>query len=309
MKRTILLSVLLIFTTGLFAQDTLSKLAKGVKKVDITHDSVKPWKFHGFGSLTLNQAYFANWAAGGENSVGLTMLVKLQLDYKKKRHSWITNLDFAYGSDLKAPGSAAEQLRKTDDRLELNSVYGYAISKHWDVSVIANFKTQVAKGYNYPDDSTIISRWMSPGYLIAGLGVTWRPASSFSVFISPLSSRSTFVIDNTLAKNAAFGVDSNQHYRGEFGAYLRAALNQDLAKNINITSTLDLYTNYLKDFGAIDVNWNVLLTMKVNKWLAATISTALIYDQDIMITDQHGEVGPRTQFKENIGVGLSYKFN
>jgi len=54
--------------------------------------------------------------------------------------------------------------------------------------------------------------------------------------------------------------------------------------------------------------------MKVNKYISATVSTQLIYDHDIPIAvdnDNDGindSVGPRAQFKEVIGVGLSYKF-
>ena len=84
---------------------------------------------------------------------------------------------------------------------------------------------------------------------------------------------------------------------------------QDLAKNINLQSTLDLFTNYLEEFGNIDVNWNVNLTMKVNKWLATMVSTSLIYDDKVKIHDLEGGYGPRTQFKENITVGIAYKIH
>jgi len=307
-KFTIFCFCLVISTFG-FGQDTISKLAKNMKHIEATPDTVKPWKLGGFGSLSLNQAYFSNWAAGGESSIGFTGLINFHADYKKGHHSWTNNLDLTYGFNFNAIGSAQEQMRKTDDRIEFTTVYGYGISKHWDFSVLANFKTQFGKGFNYPDDSNYISKFMAPGYLIGGLGFSWKPAASFGVFISPLTSRCTFVSDGKLAHDAAFGVDSGQNFKYELGAYVRASLNQDLAKNINLTSTVDFYSNYLKNFGNIDVNWYLLLTMKVTKWWATTISTALIYDDDINITDLKGRTGPRTQFKENLGIGLSYKIH
>jgi hypothetical protein len=33
----------------------------------------------------------------------------------------------------------------------------------------------------------------------------------------------------------------------------------------------------------------------------------LIYDDDIKITDRFGNVGPRTQFKQVIGLGIAYR--
>jgi len=79
-------------------------------------------------------------------------------------------------------------------------------------------------------------------------------------------------------------------------------------------STVDLFSNYLHNPQNIDVNWQVLINMKVNKFLSASITTHIIYDDDIMIPLDRNEdgitegKGPRTQFKEVLGVGLSYKF-
>jgi len=309
MKKITLFSICIILSAFAFGQEAAKKVFDTAKHVEVAPDTVKPWTFGGFGSLSVNQAYFANWAAGGESSLGITALLNVHADYKKGHHSWTNNLDLAFGYMDNAIASAAEQMRKTDDRIEFTTAYGYGISKHWDLTALVNLRTQFAAGYKYPNDSTVISNFMSPGYLIGGLGVTWKPAASFAVFISPLAARMTFVTDRQLSDSSAFGVDSSKHVKTELGAYVRMTLNQDIAKNINISSTLDLYSNYLKNFGNIDVNWNVLITMKVTKWMATTISTSLIYDDDVKIHDLQGKTGPRTQFKENIGVGLSYKIH
>jgi hypothetical protein len=58
----------------------------------------------------------------------------------------------------------------------------------------------------------------------------------------------------------------------------------------------------------IDVDWQMLLNMKVNKWLSASINVHLIYDDDIKTTENNIERGPIVQFKEVFGIGLSYKF-
>jgi hypothetical protein len=147
---------------------------------------------------------------------------------------------------------------------------------------------------------------MAPGYLLAGIGFTWVPASYFNVFLSPTSGRFTFVLDKALSDSGAFGVERGNNVLGEFGPYIRAAFNKDLAKNINMNTTLELFTNYLEDFGNTVVNWNFLLTIKANKWLATTVSATLIYDPKVMITDLKGNTGPRTQFQENIAVGIAY---
>jgi hypothetical protein len=81
-------------------------------------------------------------------------------------------------------------------------------------------------------------------------------------------------------------------------------------KNVNLISKIDLFTAYDENFGNIDVNWEVLLSMKVNKYLTASLSTTLKYDDDIKYIDADGiKHGPRIQFKEIFGLGISYKIS
>ena len=65
----------------------------------------------------------------------------------------------------------------------------------------------------------------------------------------------------------------------------------------------------------IDLNWEVLINMKINKFLTANIATQMIYDHDIPVPVKREEngvkvmgTGPRLQFKEVLSLGLSYKF-
>ncbi len=88
----------------------------------------------------------------------------------------------------------------------------------------------------------------------------------------------------------------------------------DLMENVKMITDLELFSNYADTPQNIDVNWNLMLNMKINKWLSANLSTSLIYDDDISIDiddNNDGIVdrsGPRVQFKELLGVGLSFTF-
>jgi hypothetical protein len=77
---------------------------------------------------------------------------------------------------------------------------------------------------------------------------------------------------------------------------------------------LDLFSNYQNNPQNIDVSWETIIGLKVNRFITTTITTHLIYDDDIDIgVDRNDDgvidgSGPRTQFKEVIGVGLNVKF-
>ena len=313
MRKYIFFITVLIFSSQLFGQE-IEKVAKA-KDVALTgapaDTAPKHWFIQGTGSLAFSQAAFSNWAAGGQNAMGLTAFINLKANYRKGKHVWGNTIDLGYGFQVQGKAKNA-QFNKVNDKIELTSAYGYELhqNKKWYLTVLVNFRTQFAEGFNYQNDSVPISKFMSPGYLVAGLGITYAPAKWFYIYLSPGSGRFTFVIDDTLSKHGSFGVDAGKKLRIEFGPYLRSDLNKDLSKNINLSSTLELFTDYFKGFGNIDVNWSLLLTMKVNKWLAASIATQLIYDDDVMIQSDPTEApGPRTQFKELLGIGLSYKFH
>jgi len=327
MKHLTLVLVLFLCLYSVSAQEFKQKVvnAKSDLQKEVPSDTAKKhWLVQGSTSVQFSQASFTNWAAGGQNSLGLVAWINLKANYHNNKHLWSNTLDLGYGFNILGKGNDTK-FTKTNDKIEFTTAYGYELSKNkkWFFTVLANFRTQFDNGYNYPDDKTVISKFMAPGYLVAGLGITYTPSNWFMIYLSPASGRFTFVTNQNLADQGAFGVDPAEYsstdttlvkhgknMKGELGPYFRAHLNKDLAKNINLTTTLELFSDYLHQFGNIDINWNLLLSMKVNKWLAASIQTQLLYDNDIMIkTDPNKSPGPRTQFKELLGIGLTYKIN
>lgn len=281
-----------------------------------TVDTIKYWKYKGDGALAISQVSLTNWAAGGENTLATNAMVNLFANYKKDKLSWNNSLGLAYGF----LNQESIKNKKTDDKIDLSSQLGYSASKYWNYSLLFGFKTQFAEGFNYPDDSTVISHFMAPGYFQLALGMEYKPNDYFSLFLSPAGARLTVVNDVRLADLGAFGVDPatynnanvlishGKKSRWEFGASLKAAVAKEIAKNVSLSSKLELFSDYLKKPQNIVVNWEVLLTLKVNSLLTTNIGTQLIYDDNIDILDKSGNKGPRTQFKEVIGVGLAYKF-
>lgn len=289
-----------------------------------TPDSLKNWKYGGIGTLNLSQVSFNNWAAGGENSFSATALFNVFANFKKGKTSWENSLDLTYGL-LRTDATA---VRKSDDKIDLSSKWGHQTGKNWHYACLVNFKSQFSPGFNYPNDSVTISEFMSPAYLILSTGMDYKPVDWFSFFMSPLTGKITMVNNQTLANAGAFGVQAaefdstgamiakGEKIRYEFGAMLAIKLKKEIAKNILLATKFDLFSNYLKDPQNMDINWDLLLTMKVNKYVSASINTTLIYDHDVPVAiyqtnngvkTQIG-TGPRTQFKEVFALGFSYKF-
>jgi len=267
-------------------------------------DSIKYWKGGGMGSLMFSQLSLTNWAAGGENSVAFNSFFNLYANYKKEKRTWDNTFDLAYGI-VKQNGIAA---RKADDRLELNSKFGQYAFKHWYYSGLLQIKSQMAPGFKYPNDSIRISNLFAPAYLSIALGMDFKPSSNFTLFISPLTGKSTFVFDTFLSNQGVFGVVAGKKFRGEFGGFVKMMFKKELMKNLSFQTKVDLFSNYLKEPEAIDVNWETLFGLKFGKYITANLSTLLIYDKDIMIKNEQGVESDRVQLKELFGLGFSYKF-
>lgn len=263
------------------------------------------WTRAGLAGINLSQISLSNWAAGGENAIGFDLIFNYKADYKKDRHLWQNRLEFAYGLNK----TESNGTKKTNDKIYLSSIYGYQLAKNLYLSGLLNFQTQFAKGYDYNVNPDIfISRFMSPGYLMTGAGLTWTPKRWFSATLSPATWRGTFVSSKILSNQGDFGVTPGKHLFSEFGANLRMEATYEFLKNMTIYSRLDLFSNYLKDPQNVDVDWNVQLNMTINKWFSANISTNMIYDDNIKITQKDGSKGPRLQFKEVLGIGFLVNF-
>jgi len=268
-------------------------------------DSLKLWKKGGVLTANFSQVSLTNWAAGGKSSMSGVFLFNTFANYKKDSLSWDNSLDLAYGF-LKENDA---DLTKSSDKIDFNSKLGYSTTKYWFYTVLFNFKSQFAPGYNYPrtEGDQPISKFLAPGYITLGLGMDYK-REHFSMYLSPATGKFTIVNDDVLSAAGEFGVDPGKKFRSEFGALAKFSVNKEILKNVTFQSKLDLFSNYFNNPQNIDVDWSVLLNLKVNEYLSANLITQLIYDDDVKIEDSDGTKAPRVQFMEIFGIGLSAKF-
>ena len=263
------------------------------------------WVLKGVTGLNMSQTAMANWSAGGENSIAGNAYLNASLTHKKGNWLWVTNMVLDYGlSKTKSQG-----MRKSSDKIGLSTQLGNSTDNVWFYTLMGDLYTQFAKGYDYPDKEHQISNFFAPAYSNIALGMEWRPKSNYSLLLSPVSTKMTFVTEDYLSDLGAFGGVPGVLFKIEGGAFVKARAELPVMENVNLITTADFFTPYSKDFGNIDVNWDVLISMKINKVLSATINTTLKYDNDVKTFDDNGvKKGAKVQFKEVLGIGLAYNF-
>jgi hypothetical protein len=139
----------------------------------------------------------------------------------------------------------------------------------------------------------------------------YKPSENLDLFLAPITGKLTLVKDTALSNAGDFGVNKGNTSLMEFGGYMRLTYKIKIMKNIDLLTEADFFSNYLKNPGNIVINWQALLSMKINNYIAATIGTTLIYDDKIKYQDPVNPAivhGPRIQFKEVLAIGFSHNF-
>jgi len=278
MTRKLLLLLSLGCVLSAKAQDTIPVPAQA------DNDTIGPWTKKGNASLLFNQSTFSNWVAGGENNISGTAGFNYDFNYQKGDWAWDNKVIASYGI-VKTRNSPFA--KKTDDRIYINSVVGKKATDRWSYTVFANFRTQFTKGYEYSKDEngTEIRReytsFLSPAYLLVGPGMEYKRDENLNINLSPAASKFTFVDRNfTLPNDRYFGVEEGKTMRYELGFNASMYYKLDVIANVTFENIVNLYANYLEDQGNVDLDYQLNIVMKINRYLTTNLSFQTIYDDN-----------------------------
>ncbi|MFE3846423.1 DUF3078 domain-containing protein [Flavobacterium sp. LB3P45] len=271
----------------------------------------------------ISEIAFVNWSAGGTSSISGLVKGDFSKVYTRENYKWSNELIVRYGLN-KQDGI---EVRKTDDALQFNSTFGYRQDtlSNWYHSAKFNFNSQFTNGYSYPNTEIAISKPFAPAYIFLGVGAeNINKEKKRTFYISPFTFKKTLVLDQRLANQGAFGVtkavyDANgvlitkgKRTKTELGFLMTSFYKKEIFKNINLENRLSLYSDYINNFGNIDVDCELLLDLVVNQYVKANIGTRIVYDDDIKskkeVDGTQVTQGPKAQLKQMLGVGIVYVF-
>ncbi len=291
------------------AQDPTISILKTEASRTITKtpaDTVKKrWIKGGLFNLNVSQSSLKDWAAGGDAfSMALSLYTNGHAYYKKDRSTWDNNVDI----NIAYLNTTSLGTRKSDDRFDLLSKYGYLLNKKIAASALFDLRTQFFDGYTYPDPKTPVfsSTSFSPGYVLLSPGFDYKPVNQLSIFVSPVSSRWVVVTNKTLSAQGAYGVDTGKHYISQIGAFGTIIFNSKFTKTITYNARIDLFSNYQHNPQDVDVYMTNLFAAKFTKLFSVTWGLDMIYDDDTRIFGPNHN-SPRLQVKSVIGIGILLK--
>ena len=338
MKKIITLVLALVAATAtLSAQDTQKAAAEAAAALtaasDVPEVAPKPvyWTNSVLNQINFGQTSLWNWAAGGYNNYTLAAAVDANANYKKDKTIWTNRLQLDYGFLYSADKPI---LQKTKDRIYFESKWGYETPvRHLSYSAFFDFKTQFDDNWKYgtppnkEGEEPGIKDWLearelmsglfSPAYINFGLGVLWTPKPWFSLNFSPLAADIVIVQNPKLRDKYGMplreeGLDradgeNFKPYRFGLGAQLKADAKWIINDDFSYTTQLVLFSNYLHKPQNLRVNWDQKVFWKLAKYFALTLSTNLIYDENVKVKQINEDLKvPAVQFKEFLEFGFTY---
>ena len=303
-KPSLFVCLTAILTTTLASVWSTPSLAQVVKV-----DSTSNWKKAFRTGLNLNQASFtSNWKGGGVNSIGFNVLMNYKANYKKGKTSFDNEIDMLYGM----VNNEGQGVRKTQDRLFLDTKLGHSVSEKWDLFVAVNVNSQFAKGFKYVKDANgveqeqLLSDNFAPTFITGTMGAEYHPVDYFKVRLSPIAPRATLLRNNDGRYNAVdsirpYGVLVGSSTRYEWYAFqMLAEFNKDIAKNVNLKWRYVLFANYQTlEAKKIDHRVDLNLTAKVNRYVNVSIGAIFLYDYD---------QDASAQYSQSFNLGILYSF-
>ena len=272
-----------------------------------SNDIPEKWKNSGNALFLVNQSSFSNWTSGGQSSISGTLKVDYNFNYSDNGWDWDTKVISNFGLN-KISGS--DFLKKTDDRIEINSVLGKKFNNdiigRWSYSSFFNFQTQFAKGYRFGKDAngnpnrTEKSRFFSPATVQLGVGMYWKKSKDLWVNVAPMTGKLILVnrrfTENLNENETYFGVKKGGNSRFELGASIRSYYKSEIFENVTMENRLSLYSDYLDRPQNIDFDCTFNFIMKVNQYVSTNLIFQFVYDDNEI---------RRVQIREVLGVGLN----
>lgn len=297
---------------------TLNTPAKNLDKIERRYQAYTPWTIGGDGTTQFTQTHINDyWKKGGSSALSILVVAKGFANFSSEKIKWENNIEVRNG--WVKPGK--DKIQKNDDKFEIASRLGISAIQKWYYSTEANFQTQFFNGYKYPNRENAISGFLAPGRFLFKIGMDYKPNKNFSLFISPITSKSVFVSDTVEFDKSSFGIKPGKK------AYWEPGLNTDMKFTKSFTSIISfeskyrMFVNYLHPFDQFDIEWENTLNLQLTDHIRATVMAHSIYDSKILFDrlDKSGhpvlDAGgnkirePRLQFKEFLSIGFSYKIN
>lgn len=254
------------------------------------------WKHTLVAGLTITQVSYTDWAQGGENALAYTLSIDGKSVQDLTMTNWSNSYKLAYGQTR----LGAKGLRKTDDKIELESVLAYKLGTLINPYASATFKSQFDDGFKYDDATNTkkkISSALDPMYLTQAVGVEYQPMPQLKTRLGAalrevMDGQKYGYADDAATKTT---IESS---KTEGGLESVTDVEIKIEANTLFTAKLEMFAPF-NNIDVVVVRSDNTISSKLNKYISLVFNVQLINDRTVTA---------RTQIKEGLAMGISYTF-
>jgi len=284
---------LFVIVIALFAANA------GAQPAD-TAKVIKPWTHNLVGGLNLTQVSFNdNWAQGGENALAYAMSLVGKSGNELPKTNWTISYKFAFGQTK----LGSQGIRKTDDKIDVESNLTFKVGTYVNPYVAATLKTQFAKGFDYSQKDTKtgkfqqVSKFLDPGYLTQSAGLGYQPMPQIKTRLG-VALREVITSEfNIYADHPA--TQAIEKTKVEGGLESVTEVTWQLQSNLLFTGKVELFDAF-KNFDLIIMRSDNTLAAKVSKYVTVNFNVQLLKEPPV----SRGKI----QVKQTLAIGLNFTF-
>lgn len=238
---------------------------------------------------------FENWTGSGTNNFYALANIFLRHQYRKAKFSSDYKVEANYGLNY-----IDEKLFKNKDEFKINAQVGWTAKKYWSYSASANFRSQFSVGYASRTDSTIVSKFMSPGYFDISGGFTYSKPKIPRITISPIGGNLVTVLDPDINSVDKYGVAANERMLFKLGPSVEVFSDYTVGKKKSYRFRTSFYTfaSY-KDILNPIVRLENTMDITITKLISMRMYGQLYYFK---------EASSKLQYQYSFLIGLRYTF-
>jgi len=241
-------------------QAEINKLQGEINSVDAAIASYPGSSYGVFGTVGVQVTGRNQWFAAGDLKDSRAATINGSLNAfahrLRKNYFWRNHTNLTLGwQKLKTTKDVEAPFKPISDILSLSSLFGYKFSSKMASSSLIEYR------------SPVIRNWNNPGYIDAGIGLTFSPDPSFYLVVHPLN-YNIILASDTLNFTSSLGCKVNGEYK------------KDVLKQLHWRSNLTGFISYKNNSPSLhNGTWTNWLTIKLMKGLGLGLEFALRYSE------------------------------
>jgi hypothetical protein len=318
---------LFVFFSGRLVAQPLAGDQRVNEIIKLVDKDTIAWTYGSGIGLDMRSLMLINPRVGsGQSQIGFGIIWGGLAKYNKDKLTWYNTSSVQLAAQKIGTGNTNPWI-KNIDIFRINSKLSYA----WESELFSNAVDFTLQSILLPTYSgnklrpkeerdRLVATFFSPATINFSPGIEYKPNDKFHFLISPAGFKGIFILNQGVANLDIYNTrpilnemgDTLRFSRSDlrFGNFLRSTYKDKFLNDaLIVQTTLDLFSNYLRNPENIDILWRTEFNYRLFKNLFLNLNTEFFYDNDVLVqVDKEGTLGLKPSFTSALYIKYNHVF-